>query len=87
MKNGCWSSVVISTATTVVIVGIGGTVGVVVNDVLAGFGEVTGVNEAAVGGDPAQVVGDAGHFGIGGKLVAGGPMETEVGGGGVGVAF
>ena len=86
MKNGCWSSVVISTATTVEIIGTGGIVGVVVNVVLAGFGEVTGVNEAA-GGDPAQVVGEADHFGIGGRLVAGGPMDTETEGGGVGVAF
>ena len=77
---------VISTATTVEIIGTGGIVGVVVNVVLAGFGEVTGVNEAA-GGDPAQVAGEADHFGIGGRLVAGGPMDTEAEGGGVGVAF
>ncbi len=78
----------ISTATTVELIGTDGiaAVGVAVNEAFAGLGERTGVVKVAID-DPAQVVGETGHFGIGGRLVAGGPMETEVEGGGVGVAF
>jgi len=44
--------------------------------------------EETAPGDAPDVTGDVGHFGIGGRFVAGGPMDTDDdGGGGVGVAF
>jgi hypothetical protein len=44
-------------------------------------GDVMGVDELA------PLSGDVGHLGIGGKLIAGGPMAAGVDAGGVGVAF